>query len=402
MALQEHIISRARELRDETAECLSALVRTPSLSGHEAAVIGKIGDFLNDAGCDAVRVDDLGNLIATVGAGTRKLAIDAHVDTVDTGDPGQWQDDPFSGLIREGWVHGRGSVDQKGGAAGMITAARILKEVGYDGPFTVYFTFTIMEEDCEGLCWNYLIENENLVPDFAVITEPTALGLYRGHRGRLEMDITVRGRSAHGSAPERGDNAIYTAAGLALETQKLNTQLADDPFLGHGTVAATRLASDSPSLCAIPDSAALHLDRRLTWGETMAGAVDECRRMAGKIAGTKADLRVPMYSQKSYKGLLFEQQAYFPAWKLGQNHPLVTAGIETRRLLIDEPPQTGRWTFSTNGVALCGKHNIPTIGFGPGDEVYAHGPNERVPADHLDAAAAFYALLPYMLERRDT
>ena len=388
------IRQRAEQYRDYTSSNLSEIVRIRSLSGEEREVIEKIKSLLESADFDEVKIDGLGNLIGRVGNGEKILAIDAHIDTVDTGDINQWEFDPFSGEIKDGFVLGRGSVDQKGGAASMITAGKILKELGYDGLFTVYFTFTIMEEDCDGMCWNYIIEKERLVPDFAILTEPTNLGIYRGHRGRMEIELYFRGISAHASAPERGDNAIYKASRAALEIEKLNYRLRNDDFLGKGSVAATLIESKSPSLCAIPDHCRIHLDRRLTWGETRESAIEEVR----EVIGNEAVIEVPIYNRASYKGTLYKQEKYFPTWKIPEDHYLVKVASQAYELLFREVPRIGKWTFSTNGVAICGKHGIPTIGFGPGNEVYAHAPNEKIPIDHLVKASAFYALMPYILE----
>jgi putative selenium metabolism hydrolase len=393
MNIQNDILSRSAELTDDTAQNLSTIVQIPSLSGEEEAVIDKLAGLCRQASLDEVRIDGLGNLVAQVGNGPRVLAMDAHIDTVDTGDLSQWLYPPFSGRIAGGKVHGRGSVDQKGGATAMITAGRILKELGYDGEYTVYFTFTIMEEDCDGLCWNYLIEAEQLVPEVAVITEPTNLGLYLGQRGRVEFELTFGGVSAHGSAPERGDNAIYRASETALRVRALHETLITDPFLGKGSVAVTQIRSDSPSLCAIPDHCMIHLDRRLTWGETKESARAELEA----IADDKTTIDLPMYDRRSYRGTVFGQGKYYPTWKTPPDHPLVQAGVKTHSRLFGELPRVDKWTFSTNGVALSGKHGIPCIGFGPGNEIYAHAPNEAIPIDHLTKAAAFYALLPYVL-----
>jgi putative selenium metabolism hydrolase len=316
------------------------------------------------------------------------------VDVVDTGDPAQWERDPFSGDIDETKVYGRGSVDQKGGAASMISAARMLQELGYSGEWSVYFTFTIMEEDCDGLCWNYLIEAEGLVPELAVITEPTNLGIYLGQRGRIEWELYFGGLSAHGSTPERGDNAIYRASETALRIRALHPTLMSDPFLGKGSVAVTQIQSDSPSLCAIPDRCMIHLDRRLTWGETEAISRAELE----VLVDDKTTIVLPQYDQPSYRGTVHAQPKYFPTWKTAPDHPLVQAGSECYRRLFDEKPRLDRWTFSTNGVAIAGKHGIPCIGFGPGNEIYAHAPNEAIEIEHLVRASAFYALLPYILE----
>ena len=388
------IRQRAEQYRDYTSSNLSEIVGIRSLSGEEREVIEKIKSLLESADFDEVKIDGLGNLIGRVGNGEKILAIDAHIDTVDTGDINQWEFDPFSGEIKDGFVLGRGSVDQKGGAASMITAGKILKELGYDGLFTVYFTFTIMEEDCDGMCWNYIIEKERLVPDFAILTEPTNLGIYRGHRGRMEIELYFRGISAHASAPERGDNAIYKASRAALEIEKLNYRLRNDDFLGKGSIAATLIESKSPSLCAIPDHCRIHLDRRLTWGETRESAIEEVR----EVIGNEAVIEVPIYNRASYKGTLYKQEKYFPTWKIPEDHYLVKVASQAYELLFQEVPRIGKWTFSTNGVAICGKHGIPTIGFGPGNEVYAHAPNEKIPIDHLVKASAFYAFMPYILE----
>ena len=391
------VLQAARHLRDYAAETLSTIVRIPSFSGKEEAVCRSIESLCREAGFDEVRFDGLGSVIARVGTGPRTLAIDAHVDTVGVGDPSRWETDPFSGLIRDGRVLGRGTSDQKGGAAAMIGAGRILKELRYDGAFSVYFTFTVLEEDCDGLCWRYLIEKEGFRPDLAVSTEPTSCRLYRGHRGRMEIEATLRGVSAHGSAPERGQSAAYKAARAALAMEKLNaTGLATDEFLGKGTVVVSKIDVHGPSQCAVPDQGSIYLDRRLTWGETAEIALDQVRRAMGEDAEKVA---MPWYDGKGWNGAQYGQDLYFPTWKIAEDHPLVAAGREAHLALFGKAPEVGKWTFSTNCVALCGAHGIPCIGFGPGDEDKAHAPNEYTRIDDLVTCAAFYAMLPVALEK---
>lgn len=391
------ILEKAKAYRDATAENLARIVRVPALSGTEGDRIKLLEQMCKDAGFDEVRIDGLGNLLGRVGSGKKILAIDAHIDTVDVGDRSQWTNDPFSGLIKDGLVHGRGTSDQLGGAASMITAARILKELGYAGEYTIWFSFTVMEEDCDGLCWKYLIEEEKLVPDFAVSTEPTSLRLYRGHRGRMEIECIFRGVACHGSAPERGVSAAYKAARSALSIEKLNAELKpdDDGFLGKGTVTVSKMEAHGPSLCAVPDQAMLYLDRRLTWGETKDTAIAQVKRILGDDV---AEVRVPGYDKISWKGTHYEQELYFPTWKIEADHPLVKGGLEAYRGLFGDEPVVDKWTFSTNGVSICGRHGIPLIGFGPGDENQAHAPNEITRVDDLEKASAFYAALPYALE----
>jgi putative selenium metabolism hydrolase len=394
MERNREILNLAEKYRDYTARNLSEIVKIPSLSGEEGDVVSKIAEICIDAGFDEVRIDGLGNLIGRVGFGPRVIAVDAHIDTVDTGDLSQWDFDPFCGEIRNGNVLGRGTVDQSGGAASMITAGKILKEIAYDSEFSVLFTFTVMEEDCDGLCWNYIIEKEGIRPEAVIITEPTNLGLYRGHRGRMEIECYFSGLSCHGSAPERGDNAIYKASRAALQIEKLNERLCIDDFLGKGTITATMIESQSPSLCAVADYAHFHLDRRLTWGETKESAISEIR----EAIGIEAKVEVPTYRKPSYRGTVFEMEKYFPTWKIPEDNEYMRAGVDCYKGLCGDNPYIDKWTFSTNGIAICGKHGIPCIGFGPGNEIYAHAPNEAVPIDHLVRASAFYALYPITIK----
>ena len=231
----EEIYSKIKTLSEKysgyTAENLSRLVKIKSLSTEEKDVQLELKRQMKEAGFDEVIIDGLGNVIGRIGNGKKILAIDGHMDTVDIGNRENWDFDPLGGEIKDGFVHGRGTVDQEGGPAAFVTTGRILKELDFDKDLTIYFVGSVMEEDCDGLCWKYIIEEEGIKPDFAISTEPTNLNIYRGHRGRMEMHVSFYGVSSHGSAPERGKNAIYMASKVALEIEKLNEGLAFDEFL---------------------------------------------------------------------------------------------------------------------------------------------------------------------------
>jgi putative selenium metabolism hydrolase len=277
--------------------------------------------------------------------------------------------------------------------AAMVYAGKIIKELGLNDQFTIYFTGTVMEEDCDGLCWQYLLNEEKLKPEFVVITEPTNLNIYRGHRGRMEIRVEVKGRSCHGSAPERGDNAIYKIARIALEIEKLNKRLRKDRFLGKGTVTVTDVRSSSPSLCAVADGAAIHLDRRLTAGETKASALAEVRD-AAKLAGyPDAKVFVLNYAEAAYTGKVYPTEKYYPTWVLEEKSPYLKDAVSAYVGVLGKAPLVDKWTFSTNAVAIAGMKGIPCLGLGPGNEVYAHAPNEACPIEHLSRATAFYAAL---------
>jgi len=394
----ESIYPKIKELsekyRDYTANNLSKLVKIKSVSTQEKDVQLELKRQMEEAGFDEVRIDGLGNVIGRIGNGKRILAIDGHMDTVDFGNMANWEFDPLCGDIKDGFVLGRGTVDQEGGPAAAVTTGRILKELGFDRDLTVYVVGSVMEEDCDGLCWKYIIEEEKIVPDFVISTEPTNLNIYRGHRGRMEMHVHFNGVSSHGSAPERGKNAIYMASRVALEIEKLNDRLAFDEFLGKGSVTISEIISGSPSLCAVADYARIHLDRRLTWGETKESAVKEIEKL---IEGMNAKVEVLNYSETAYTGLTYGMEKYYPTWKMEESHPVVANGVKAFESLYARKPKVDKWTFSTNGIMTCGTYKIPTIGFGPGNEVLAHAPNEKVPVEDLVIASAFYAAFAYTI-----
>jgi len=387
--LSKEILDKANLYRDYTARNLSKLVQTKSLSTKEKDVVELIKSMMEEANFDEVFIDGLGNVIGRIGNGKKVIAIDGHIDTVDVGNLDNWTFDPFSGEIKDGYVLGRGSADQKGGVASFITAGKILKEIGLKNDATIYFVGSVMEEDCDGLCWKFIIEEDKIKPDVVILTEPTKCNVYRGHRGRMEIEVEFRGLSAHGSAPERGKNAIYMAAHSLIDIEKLNDNLAFDEFLGKGSVTVSQIVSDSPSLCAVADYCRFHLDRRLTFGEDKDLALNQIKNIVSKFNG---EVKLLYYEETSFTGKKYGMEKYYPTWKMELDHPVVQNGIRAYKELFNTDPIVDKWTFSTNGVVIRGVYGIPAIGFGPGDEVFAHAPDEKISIDDLVKASAFYAM----------
>lgn len=393
--VRAEIARLADKYTPEMVRFLRDMIAIPSESTEERAVVERARVEMERAGFDEIKIDGLGNILGRVGSGPTVIALDAHLDTVGVGDPSTWTRDPYQGELRDDIVFGRGAGDQEAGMAAAVHGARIVKELGLERDVQLWVTGTVMEEDCDGLCWQYIVRENVLRPDVVVITEPTKLGVYRGHRGRMEMEVRTQGLACHGSAPERGVNAIYRMAPIVADVERLNDRLASsaDAFLGTGTVTISNIRSTSPSLCAVADSSTIHLDRRLTRGETMESAVAEIAALDSvKAAG--ATVTVLDYARPAYTGLTYPTKKYYPTWTLEEHDPAVMAGIIAAEQALGATPVVGKWGFSTNGIATCGMFGIPTIGFGPGDEAYAHGPDDQCPVDHLTKAAQFYAGFP--------
>ena len=382
----------AMEIKADLVKFMQDIVRIPSLSSEEGAVVDRIRDEMLRIGYDEVTIDPMGNVLGRIGSGPRVIAFDGHVDTVDVGDPALWDRDPHSGDIEDGILYGRGSSDMKGGVACSVYAGALLKKRGIPDNVTFYATATVQEEDCDGLCWQYIVNEDGLRPDLVVITEPTSLRIYRGHRGRMEVEVHTSGVSCHGSAPERGVNAIYKMADIVAEIENLNEQLEPRDPLGKGTVTISEIRSTSPSLCAVADGCTIHLDRRLTIDETEETAVAELLALPS-IQAAGATVTVLDYAVPSHTGLTYPTRKYYPTWEMAEDEPVIQAAMTAYKEAFDTEPELGHWTFSTNGVATAGMHHIPTIGFGPGHEHFAHAPNEQTEVEHLVCCAAFYSAL---------
>jgi len=372
------------------------IIRIPSFSMQEGPLVERIKKEMIKVGFDRIKIDAVGNIIGFIGNGKKKIMIDAHIDTVGIGDKSAWKIDPFAGVFKNDTIYGRGATDQKLSMVSMVYGGKMIKELGLKGDYTYMAVGSVMEEDCDGLPLLHLINKEKIKPDFVVLTEPTDLKVYRGHRGRMEIKVVTKGRSCHASAPERGDNAVVKMSSIIQQITDLNKKLKKDKFLGKGTVVVTSVECKTPSLNAVPDECTIYLDRRLTVGEGLKSSVEEIKRLpAVKKAGAKVE--VLYYDAVAWTGLKVGQEKYFPTWVLPENHKLVQAGVKAGRIALGKTPVVDKWVFSTNGVATAGRLKIPTIGFGPSNEIYAHTVKENMPVSDLLKAAVFYAAIPQYL-----
>ncbi|MBP8639621.1 MAG: YgeY family selenium metabolism-linked hydrolase [Oscillospiraceae bacterium] len=426
------IKERADFYEKDMTKFLRDLVKIPGESCGEEGHINAIAEEMKKVGFDKVTIDPQGNVLGYMGTGKTLIAFDAHIDTVGIGNIKNWQFDPYDGYENETEIGGRGTSDQLGGIVSSVYGAKIMKDLDLlSDKYTVLVVGSVQEEDCDGVCWQYIINEDKVRPEFVVSTEPTDGGIYRGHRGRMEIRVDVKGVSCHGSAPERGDNAIYKMADILQNVRSLNENDAADSteikglvkmldeknnkqwkearFLGRGTVTTSEIFFTSPSRCAVADSCSVSLDRRMTAGETWESCLDEIRALpAVKKYGDDVKVSMYEYDRPSYTGCVYPIECYFPTWVIPEDHPVTKALEESYKGLFGDErigadvtiemrkarPLTDKWTFSTNGVSIMGRNGIPCIGFGPGAESQAHAPNERTWKQDLVTCAAVYAGIP--------
>ncbi|MDD2213368.1 MAG: YgeY family selenium metabolism-linked hydrolase [Oscillospiraceae bacterium] len=383
----------AQGYQKDMTSFLRRMVAIPGESTHEEGKIKVAAEEMRRLGFDKVEIDPMGNLLGYMGSGKTLIAFDGHIDTVGVGERGNWNFDPYKGYEDEETIGGRGTSDQEGGIVSAVYGAKIMKDLGLlSDKYTVLVTATVQEEDCDGLCWQYIVNEDKVRPEFVVITEPTDGNIYRGQRGRMEIRVEVKGVSCHGSAPERGDNAIYKMADILQEVRALNDKLHHDDFLGKGTLAVSEIFFSSPSRCAVADGCAISIDRRLTNGETYQSALEEIRQLPA-VKKYGAEVTMYKYDRPSYKNLSYPTDCFFPTWVIPEDHPATEAMVASYKGMYGEP-LVDKWTFSTNGVSIMGRFGIPCIGFGPGKEAQAHAPNEKTWKEDLVRCAAVYAALP--------
>ena len=364
----------AQNYQKDMTRFLREIVKNPGESCDEKAHIERIAQEMRDLGFDKVEIDPMGNVLGFMGTGETIIGFDAHIDTVGIGNRGNWTFDPYEGYETETEIGGRGVSDQCGGIVSAVYGAKIMKDLGLlSDKYTVLVTGTVQEEDCDGLCWQYILQD-------------------------------VRALNENDAADDKEVKGL-----VKMLDKKYNPEWEEANFLGRGTVTVSEIFFTSPSRCAVADSCAVSLDRRMTAGETWESCLDEIRALPSvKKYGDDVTVSMYEYSRPSYKGLVYPIECYFPTWVIPKDHRVTQSLEEAYTNLFGENrigaketlemrtarPLTDKWTFSTNGVSIMGRNGIPCIGFGPGAEAQAHAPNEKTWKQDLVTCAAVYAALP--------
>jgi len=372
------------------------IIRTPSTSGNEKAMADACMEEMVKLGYDEVFRDGAGNIIGVLKGtgGGRNLMFNSHMDHVDAGDINNWQYQPYEAVIDGGYIHGRAASDVKGGTASQIYAGAVLKQLGGLKGDVIY-TGVVQEEPAEGFGIQYLCQNtlkeKNLHFDVMISSEATSMNLFLGHRGRAELEVTVYGRTAHGGSPWRGINAVDKAVPVLAGIQKINESLPEHDFLGKATLALTNIACSPGRLSIIPDVCTLYLDRRLLPGETVQHAIGPIQELIDHLSTGdpefKAQIQVRKSRSTSYTGYTAELEKLIAAWSVAPDNEYVQA-CGTALAAIGQQPGFGKWDFATDASFVTSVMGIPTIGYSPMEEQYAHTPVDRVSIEKIIAAVA--------------
>ncbi|MEL6524875.1 MAG: YgeY family selenium metabolism-linked hydrolase [Chloroflexota bacterium] len=393
----EKIRELVETYRADMLDFFREIVAIPSTDSDIGAVGQRVEAELHKLNYDAVWWDKMGCIVGRIGDENADIHLlyDSHLDTVGVGDPDEWDWHPFEGKEEDGILYARGACDEKASTPGMLYGLAIARDLGLIPNNMAVYYFGNIEEVNEGGAANAFVMTEGIRPDYVVVGEPTNMRLARGQKGRVEYQIKATGKSAHAASNHLGDNALYKVLPIIEQIKTLAEDLPTDGFLGDAKMTVTSVEVHAGSRNVVPGAVTVYVDRRLTAGED---AYEELAKLQALVADNPdISITIPEFDEPSYTGFIFPLEMVYPTWVYADDHPFVEACKQISELL-SLPIETTKWDFSTNGIYWAGKAKIPTIGFGPGEEQYAHTVLDQVKLEDVVQATVWYALLPSMLD----
>lgn len=395
--LAARIKDTAETLYPSMVNFLSDLIRIRTYTGDEGPAVERTLVELRAVGCDKVWTDSAGNALGQVGDHTSTLLYNAHLDTNEIADENEWPYPPLDAVVSDGTLYGLGASDCKAGVAAIVYGVAILKALKLDPGCSVVAMGATLEEDAEGFALRSLVERDGLHPEAVLLAEATDLSLRRGHRGRCEVRVRTKGKAAHASTPQLGENAILKMLPVIEAVEKMNSSLPVDATFGQGNQVVT-LISGPHTANSVPSWCEISLDRRLVPGETPASVLESIREV---VKPYNATAEIPIQTVRSHTGLNLDDQAFFPGWLLDADSPLLAAGQATFQALWEKSAEVAVWKFSTDGTYSAGAAGIPTLGFGPQEERFVHTAMDQVNLEKVKKAAMFYALFPFIYSNKN-
>jgi putative selenium metabolism hydrolase len=374
------------------------LIRLPGLPGQEGAVAARVREEMEALGLADVRVDAVGNVIGVArGRGEAPpVLLASHLDVVAEGDATEWEVPPFSGAMKDGFLHGRGAMDIKGPLALQThVAAALMGRAAGD----IIVAHTVLEERA-GLGMRHLLESGTVEPAGVILGEATHGDICIGHRGRAELEVVIEGLAGHASAPDRARNPLDLLGAVLDAVRGLALRPASDPVLGRETLVATMVDVRPETRNVIPDQVVVAVDWRMLPGADEASLVARLTRALQAAIGTPPEglrygVRFARERQRTYTGVEEDVSFLSPSFLMRPDHPVVQAATEAAGRRDGGGPAAARpWQFATDGGWSSGVHGVPTIGFAPGEERYAHTNRERL---DLEEARWAYERYPHVI-----
>ncbi len=370
--------------RDDLVGRLAELVRAPSENppGNELEAARLVAGYCEGLGLsvDMHEVEPgRPSVVARLeGEPGPRLTYCSHVDVVPAGDPTMWDFEPYAAIVSDGRLHGRGSADAKGPVAAALEAVAALTRLEWRPAGTLELAFVSDEETMGFKGAGHLVEQGVLRPSLAIVGEPTSLRVVRAQRGGCWFRVIVRGVAAHGSAPERGVNAILHMSEIIRHLYETLPDVSHPVLGGPSINVGTIRGGDKTNVVAA--SCVAEIDRRIVPGESAdsarAGIEDAIARARQRFPDIDARVELAFHAEP---------------FEIPETAPIVaevrTAGAD---VLGERPEVIGFRGMSD--ARFFAEAGAQVVVWGPGDIAAAHTARESIDLTELENAAKAYAL----------
>jgi putative selenium metabolism hydrolase len=407
------MLKAVADVKDDVVKFTQEMVKIRSYTGKEKELADFILQKLQAFDLDDAFIDGIGNVVGLIrGEETGpNIMLNGHLDIVPAGNIENWDGfDPFGAVIDDdGNIRGRGTADLKGGLSVQLYTMKLLKQLKDSGCIpqgNLIFSAVVHEEAAEMFGMEYLLKKtlagKNLNIDFVLLCEPTGLEVALGQRGKVELVVTTKGRTAHSSRPEAGINALEKMVPVLDHIfNKMTKNTTSHELLGDSSVTVTNLVCRPGGLSIIPDECEISIDRRYMPDQTIEDLLNEFEILFANLNKSDPEFQATVYPRKiierSYTGYEKEVKKYHPPWIISEDNPYVKKSLAALKK-IGQKPQLKYWKFGTDGSMTASLMNIPTIGYSGTEERYAHTPKEMVNIDMmLKSLEGYYAITSELL-----
>jgi len=379
-----HRFIQKKELVDLTIE----LVRTPTENppGNEKAAAQFLKPLLSKMGFKVKTVlspKGRWNLLAEKrwGRGGRKLIFNGHLDVVPAGKASQWKYPPFQGKRFKGKIYGRGSSDMKSGIASFIHALSTIERSKIPLHQGAVILHLVSDEESHGhQGMGFLTQRERIQGDAALVGEPTDLQPVIAQKGALWLRILTIGKSAHGSKPHLGVNAVEKMMKL-IERLRLLPLEKDHPLLGKPTLNIGTIHGGT-KVNIVPEGCEIEVDRRMLPGEKKEEVLGEIKEMLDSLQSED-----PFFQYRT------EEIDFAEPSEVDPEEQIVKIGVEAIENVMGRKPILRGFSGFTDSRFYINRCRIPTLIFGPGGVDQSHTMDESVEVDALVHAAHIYAMI---------